>query len=125
MIKYLDYGYIAITMFLTVYTQLILKWRLSGLGPAPSDIVAKFKFLFLSIFDPFIFSAYAAGFLASLTWMAALTKFDVSHAFPFTSLNFALVLLFGVLLLNEPLSMSKVVGVALIVSGTLFLALDY
>ena len=57
------------------------------------------------------------GFFAFLCWMAAMTKFDLSYAYPFMSLSFLLVLVLSVALFHEPLTISKVVGVGFIVAG--------
>jgi uncharacterized membrane protein len=51
-----------------------------------------------------------------------MSKFELSHAYPFMSLNFVVVLVLGTWLLNEPLNVSKVIGVALIVLGTVVVA---
>ena len=120
--RFLDYLYIAATIGFTVYGQLVLKWRIRNYGALPDDMYPKFKFLVSLLFDPAIVSGFAAAFLASLAWMAAMTKFDLSHAYPFMSLNFIVVLLFSGWLLSEPLSVQKVVGVAMIVIGTVVAA---
>jgi drug/metabolite transporter (DMT)-like permease len=117
-----DYLYIACTIGFTVYGQLILKWRISSFGPLPVDVVPKLKFLVSLFFDPLIFSGFAAAFLASLAWMAAMTKFDLSHAYPFMSLNFVIVLFLTSWLLSEPLTLQKSLGVGLIVLGTVVAA---
>lgn len=110
------------TIALTVYGQLILKWRISKFGPFPEEGMEKVRF-FISLFlDPAIFSGFAAGFLASLAWMAAMTKFDLSHAYPFMSLNFVVVLLLSGWLLNEPMTIQKTIGISLIVFGTIIAA---
>jgi multidrug transporter EmrE-like cation transporter len=62
-------------------------------------------------------SALAAALLAALSWMAAMTKLDLSHAYPFTSLSFVLVALASAWLLNEPLTGPKIAGIALICLG--------
>jgi uncharacterized membrane protein len=54
--------------------------------------------------------------------MAAMTKFDLSHAYPFMSLNFALVFLLSGWLLSEPMAMQKTIGIGLIIRGTLVVA---
>lgn len=118
----LDYLYIAATIGFTVYGQLILKWRIAQLGPLPIEFAEKLKFLLGLLLDPAIFSGFAAGFLASLAWMAAMTKFDLSHAYPFMSLNFVVVLLLSGWILSEPMTAHKTLGVGLIVLGTLIAA---
>jgi multidrug transporter EmrE-like cation transporter len=117
-----DYVYILATIGFTVYGQLILKWRIRNFGPLPEDGFAKLKFLVLLLFDPAILSGFAAAFLASLAWMAAMTRFELSHAYPFMSLNFVVVLLLSGWLLSEPLSVPKAFGVAMIVIGTVVAA---
>lgn len=120
--RLLDYLYILATIGFTVYGQLILKCRIGRFGPLPSDFVAKLKFLISLLFDPLIFSGFAAAFLASLAWMAAMTKFDLSHAYPFMSLNFVVVLLLSGWILSEPVTLQKIFGVMLIVFGTVIAA---
>ena len=122
MTRTFDYLYIVATIGFTVYGQLILKWRITTFGPLPGSIYEKFKFLISLLFDPLIFSGFAAAFLASLAWMAAMTKFELSHAYPFMSLNFAIVLVLSTWLLSEPMTIQKVLGVGLIVLGTVVAA---
>jgi drug/metabolite transporter (DMT)-like permease len=120
--RLLDYLYIAATVLLTVYGQLILKYRIGKFGPLPADGLEKLRFLVGLLFDPLIFSGFLAAFLASLAWMAAMTKFDLSHAYPFMSLNFVVVLVLSAWLLSEPLTLQKMFGVILIVAGTVVAA---
>ncbi|MCL1825323.1 MAG: EamA family transporter [Betaproteobacteria bacterium] len=120
--RLLDYLYIFVTIAFTVYGQLILKWRIAQFGSLPTGLTDKLKFLVSLLFDPAIFSGFVAAFLASLAWMAAMTKFDLSHAYPFMSLNFVVVLLLSGWILSEPMSFQKTIGVALIVIGTVVAA---
>ncbi|CAD7725927.1 4-amino-4-deoxy-L-arabinose-phosphoundecaprenol flippase subunit ArnE [Xanthomonas hydrangeae] len=122
MARPLDYLYIVATIVFTVYGQLILKWRIGKLGALPPEALAKLKFLVMLLFDPAIFSGFAAAFLASLAWMAAMTRFELSHAYPFMSMNFVIVVLLSGWLLSEPLTWQRLIGVGLIVAGTVVAA---
>lgn len=115
------YIYIFATLFFTVYGQMILKWRITRLGFALPDsgIVDKLMALFRLVFDPFILSGFLAAFIASLFWMAAMTKFQITEAYPFMSLAPAIVFLLGVWLLNETFTIGKVIGLVLIILGTI------
>lgn len=117
--RILNYSYILLTISLTVYGQLILKWRIRDFGPLTTDSSSRLHYLLSLLMDPAILSGFVAAFLASLAWMMALTKFDLSHAYPFMSLNFVLVLAFGWWLLGEPVSLQKVAGILIIVLGTI------
>jgi drug/metabolite transporter (DMT)-like permease len=112
------YGYILTTLTLTVYGQLILKWRIAQLGPLPESLKDKVVVLVSLILDPYVFSVYIAVFGAGLAWMAALSRFDLNYAYPFMSLSFVLVLILSSWLLGEPLTLARALGVTLIVAGT-------
>ena len=62
-------------------------------------------------------SALAAGLLAVVSWMAAMTKLELSHAYPCMSLAFILVLVASAFFFHEPVTGSKIVGIALICLG--------
>ncbi len=113
----MSHFYILMTVLFTVYGQLILKWRIGHFGPLPESFPAKIGFLFNLLLDPFIFSGFISAFIASFFWMAAMTKLDVSYAYPFMSGAFVLVFIFSVFIFNEPISWQKVFGLALIVAG--------
>ena len=111
------YIYIILTLLFTVYGQLILKWRLNSFTPFPDSYSKQLKYIVTVLLDPYVLSSFAAAFLASLTWIAALTKFQLSYAYPFMSLSFILVMIMSYLLLNEPLTVNKIAGILLIVIG--------
>jgi len=53
-----------------------------------------------------------AAFAASLAWMGAMTKFELSHAYPVMSLNFRAGPALAGVLFHEPMSTTKILGVA-------------
>lgn len=122
MARLFDYMYIFATIAFTVYGQLMLKWRISRFGVLPEDLFGKFKFIANLFMDPGIFSGFLAAFLASITWMAAMSKFELSHAYPFMSINFVVVLILGTWILSEPMTLQKVLGISFIVIGTVVAA---
>jgi multidrug transporter EmrE-like cation transporter len=113
----MNYLYIMGTIIFTVYGQLVLKWRIGKYGSLPDPWLDKIAFLFRLFFDPFILSGFIAAVPAGLCWMAAMTKFDLNHAYPFMGINFVLVLFLSGLLFHEPINWLKIFGVVLIVSG--------
>lgn len=113
----MGYLYIFGTILFTVYGQLIMKWRIARYGALPTEFLDKILFLFKILFDPFIFSGFISAFIASLFWMSAMTKFDISYAYPFMSGSFVLVFVLSMILFNEPFSYYKLTGLLLIVAG--------
>ena len=67
----------------------------------PAGVGGGLRHLLWLLIDPVIFSTFVAAFFASLAWMAAMTRFELSYAYPFTSLNFAAVLLLSAALLGD------------------------
>lgn len=119
----LGYLYIFGTIVFTVYGQLILKWRINLYGSLPENGIGKIIFLVKLLFDPLIFSGFLSAFIASFFWMATMTKFNVSYAYPFMSGSFVLVLLLSVLFLHEQINIYKVIGLFLIIAGIIVTSL--
>jgi multidrug transporter EmrE-like cation transporter len=113
----IGYLFIALNVVLTVYSQFIAKWQVSLLGVWPESIDGKIHFLgkFLSSF--WTISALVASFSAFLAWAVALSKLEVSHAYPFISSTFVLVSLVGWFIFHESFSIAKLIGLMLIVLG--------
>ncbi len=62
---------------------------------------------------------YSVGFMA---WLGAMSRFGLSYVYPFTSLNYVLVLLSSWLTFNEPLSPVRWLGVGVIILGVFIAA---
>jgi multidrug transporter EmrE-like cation transporter len=108
---------VAGTIFLTVYGQLVIKWRVNAIHQSSPGTLAK-VFIFLKFLsDPWIISALGGAFLASLFWMLAMTRLPLSVAYPFMSLSFAIVVLASAGFLGEALTVWKLVGAGLIGAG--------
>lgn len=114
--------FVALTVLLTVYGQLVLKWQVGLAGPLPPDLGGRLWFLLGLLTNPWVISGLAAAFCAALAWMLALTQLPLSQAYPFTALTFVLVLAASALFLHEPLTSSKVIGTMLIVAGIAVMA---
>ena len=113
----MSYVYVFLTVLLTVYGQLVIKWQVLAAGAFPEAPGEKMLFIARLLINPWIVSALAAALAAAVTWMAAMTKLDLSHAYPFLSAVFVLVPVASVLMFNEPVTMPKIAGLALIVAG--------
>jgi multidrug transporter EmrE-like cation transporter len=109
--------YIFLTIFFTVYGQMIIKWQVSLVGAMPEELLLKIQFLLRLIIKPWVLSGYASALLASIAWMAAMSKFQLSYAYPFMSLAFVLVLFLSSIFFYEAITMPKVIGMAFIVLG--------
>jgi len=113
-----DHIYILLTILFAVASQLIIKWqmRTHDLSQCQS-MIEKFTYAFSMLFNPFIMLSILLTLLSGLSWMIAMTKFEISYAYPYTALGFVLILVFSALLFNEALGWEKIVGSLFIVVG--------
>lgn len=109
--------YVGTTIVLTVYGQVVIKWQVLNAGAFPDPASEKIVFLLRLLLNPWVLSAFAAALLASISWMAAMTRLELSRAYPFMSLAFILVLVASSVFFQEPITPPKIIGIALVVVG--------
>ena len=113
----MGYLYVLLTIAFTIYGQLAIKWQVSHAGAMPPGLTEKLVFLIGLVFKPMAFTGFVAAFLASLCWMAALTKLPLSAAYPFMSLTFVGTILLSAVLFSEPLTTARWLGIGIVVIG--------
>lgn len=119
MTKILDHAYIFATILLTVYSQLVMRWQVSVAGDVPVELSGKVRFVAALLLNPWVVSGLVATFLSGVSWMLAMTRFEIGYAYPFVSLNYVLVIAASFLIFHESLSVEKIVGTAFIVIGVI------
>ena len=105
------------TIAFTVYGQLIVKWQVGQAGALPAGITDRAEYFLRLFVSPWMLTAWAGVGVAAVCWVYALTKFELSRAYPFMSATFVLVLIGSAVFFNEHLSVLKVLGLTLIVAG--------
>jgi multidrug transporter EmrE-like cation transporter len=105
------------SILFTVYGQLVVKWQVGKAGAFPATWPERILFLAKLVMNPWVLSAMGAGFGALLCWLAAMTKFELSYAYPFMSLAFVLVLILSVFFFGEALTAPKILGVLVVIVG--------
>lgn len=113
----MGFVYIFLTIALTIYGQLVIKWQVSSVGAPPPGAWEKVTFIAHLLLNPWVISGFAAAFLASLCWMLTLTKFQLSFAYPFMSLTFVGTMVLSSFLFAEVLTPARWAGMLLLVLG--------
>ncbi len=113
----MEFVFVALTILLTVYGQLVVKWQVVQAGPFPDGAMERILFLIRLVFNPWIFSTLVAAFFAALSWMAALTKLPLSTAYPFNVLSLVTVIYLSHYFFHEPLTWGKIAGAIFISAG--------
>lgn len=109
--------FVFLTVFSTVYGQIVLKWQIGSDEPAPATLPQKLDFLLRLLANPWILSCFAAGAIAAFSWMLALSRLPLGQAYPAIALTFPLVLFLEHFLFGVALPPSRILGVALIFIG--------
>lgn len=113
-----EHLYIFLSIIFAVSSQLIIKWKMSAFNFNDYDnIIDKFIFAFSMLFNPYIMLSIIFTLLSGLSWMIAMTKFEISYAYPFTILGFVFVTLFSFLFFGESINVYKLIGMVLVVFG--------
>lgn len=117
------YFYILGTVTLTVFSQLLIKWRMSSVYvEIPAGFTEKVWFFIRVFCDPFILLSMFSVFISCICWMIAMTKFELSSVYPMIAVGLILSTSFlSVVLFNESLNIYKLVGVVFSVVGVYIL----
>jgi multidrug transporter EmrE-like cation transporter len=117
---------VSVTAGLTMAANLMMRGGIdSGGGFAPQSVVAVVIAFVRLLTQPLFVAGFVLYFLASLVWFRVLASEPLSVAYPvLVSLTFTLVTAGAVLFFQEPLSVRKVVGLAVILGGILMVSME-
>ncbi len=112
-----QHSFIFLCVLFTVSSQLLMRWRVGAAGALPAGAMERVHFVIGLLLTPWIWLAIACTFLAGVSWMLALTRFELSYAFPFTGISFLIMLLAGAWMFHEHVSMARTLGTLLVMLG--------
>ena len=114
----LNHFYLLLSIFLGVGSQLIIKWKMSAFSFDDYETwQEKFSLAFSMLLNPYIIIALVLTLLAGVIWMIAMTKFEISYAYPVTLLGLVLVTIFSVVFFGESINIFKLIGIVFIALG--------
>lgn len=108
---------------MVVLSQVLLKSQVMRAGPVPGTLGETLWFYVSLLSNPLVILVFVMVFASGLAWIAALSELDLGYAYPLLSLTFVGVVLLSALLFDEPLSVGKLIGIALIVGGAVAIRL--
>ena len=114
---FLSFFFILISVSFTVVAQLLLKQGMSTETARLSlndGFISAFTYIVTNIY---VISGIVAYALSMLFWLGVLSRVDVSRAYPFVGLGIVGTMFCAYFFLGEPLTIPKVLGTILIVSG--------
>lgn len=108
----------ALLLLCDTAAQLFLKKGVNNLGEFPIDnVYAALHYAANLGSNQMVLLGVSALLIAFFTWLAIISRVDLSKAHPITCLSFGTVTLCSTWLLHEPFNLRQAVGVALIMLG--------
>jgi drug/metabolite transporter (DMT)-like permease len=113
---------IVITVILNVVGQMAMKRGMTAVGAITLDFSRLPDVLSRTFTQPYVLLGIAAYGLSSVFWLVILSRVDLSYAYPALSLGYVLIVVLSWLLLNESVSVTRLVGVLVVCTGVLLVA---
>jgi len=108
---------VLISVFLSVAAQISLKHGMSNASVKAALSLDATSIFVAIITNLSIIFGLLTYILSAALWLFVLSKVEVSKAYPFVGLGFLGTMLFAYWLLEEPMTLTKVVGTLLVIAG--------
>lgn len=117
-----EFGFLLISILTTVVGQFLLKAGALKLGQVNSSNVASHAWrIFIT---PELLAGLACYGLGSLVYILLLTRVDLSVAAPAVALVYVFSVLLGYFVFKESISLTRLVGLTLIIAGVILIVAD-
>jgi len=116
------YILLGVAILTAVLSQLLFKHGVSALGDVRFSL-SGIGLIIANVFrNPFLLTGLFFYGISFILWLFVLMKIKLSIAYPFTSLNFVLVIIASYYLFGEKLSVFQYCGIILITIGVFALS---
>jgi multidrug transporter EmrE-like cation transporter len=117
-----SFGLIACGVLLNTFAQLLLKKGAAAVGRFDFTAVKVLDAMLSYAVNPYVLGGLACYVVSVAVWLAALSRVEVSVAYPMLSLGFALNALLAWWLLGEAVTAQRIAGIAIIIVGVTLVA---
>ncbi|MBU5484836.1 EamA family transporter [Clostridium sp. MSJ-11] len=114
----MNYLLLIINIFMLVCGQVL--WKI---GMSKIDFQLSFKGIINTLFNPYIFSGGIIYVFATIIWLYLLSKDQLSRIYPLQSLCYIVGAFAGVIIFNESLTISRILGLLLIFVGAILVVI--
>jgi multidrug transporter EmrE-like cation transporter len=111
------YALIGLTILFTVTGQLLIKSATLSLGAIPTQFDQLLPFILRAYLNWKVLGGLACAVIASVCWLGAVSRSNISFAYPFMGFAIVLVLVLSPLLFGETVPWSRWVGVIVVCVG--------
>lgn len=107
------YVYIAITIITATTSNVIIKWVMDSVT-LPTSVSGQYAKVIFLLLNPWIWCSIVLTLISALSWMLVMNKVPLSFAFPFLSISYGLIIVYGKIFFGEPITLNKLVSIGLI-----------
>ncbi|MFA9406500.1 MAG: EamA family transporter [Anaerolineales bacterium] len=114
--------YILISVLGGAFGQILLKTGMSTMGPLTLSVESVPNIIIKIATNPFVVVGLIIYVLSTFFWLTALSRVDLSYAYPFASLSYVVMLLASWLLFHENITPLRLMGTLVIAAGVYLIA---
>ncbi len=114
--------YILIAVVGSAAGQLLLKKGMSTMGPLTISLDQIFGILWRIGTNPYVVIGLTIYVCGTVFWLAALSRVDLSFAYPFASLSYIAMIIGGWLLFSEKVDLWRIGGSLIIMLGVILIS---
>jgi drug/metabolite transporter (DMT)-like permease len=109
--------YILISVMGGALGQILLKKGMSSMGPLTLSVEQAIPILWKMATNPYVVFGLGIYLLGTVFWLTALSRVDLSYAYPFASLSYVIMLIASWWLFDENITLLRVIGSVVIIIG--------
>lgn len=115
-------GYILISVLAGASGQVLLKKGMSSMGPLTLSVDQLFNIFWRVGTNPYVVIGLAIYVGGTVFWLAALSRVDLSYAYPFASLSYVVMLAASWQLFNENITPLRLLGSLVVCLGVFLIS---
>ncbi len=114
------YVYVATTIIAATTSNAIIKWVMDSVT-LPQSISGQYAKVIVLLLNPWVWLSIILTLISALSWMLVMNKASLSFAFPFLSISYVLIFIYGRIFFGEPITLHKVVATILIIIAVIIM----
>lgn len=114
--------YILISVIGGALGQIVLKKGMSSMGALTLTANQLGGILWRMMTNPYVVFGLGIYVLSTVFWLAALSRVDLSFAYPFASLSYIIMLIASLLLFRENITLMRLAGTLVVGIGVLLIS---
>ena len=115
-------AYILVSVVLGATGQILLKKGMGSMGPLTLSVSQLGSILWRIVTNPYVVIGLGIYVCGTLFWLMALSRVDLSYAYPFASLSYVVMLVASWQLFNEDITVLRLLGTLIVCVGVFIIS---